>query len=604
MDRVTLALNAIRNEATYGNSDVDAAIMLAQSQLRGNPHSQVMLFTCRDYVAEQNITVKNMSQNEWNVAIIAGGGGSQVNFAGPFSSSLVFWADVVSYNTPAHIREIIVHCEIEYYTSAGQLATLVMPPFSLAIVETTSANPFNRVVFETRQTATPLSSFRNATFSLFSPATNPENADDTSFAFRNAQDSLAYDNVYHVIAPRIEPLRVQLVSPRRETWTFEALRRQRNIDFTFVNLSLDNFDEYGNPIPPALEGFDLYVFEEYVPPAGEIPTDGSSWFINPDADLWREWHEARERITIHQTFQFNDHDDFPVNAGWALPLFEGEDWRATLDRGRKLTRHPDADMPQNRILTRDLVVNNISITRYNTLLYGEGSGWSGILATGERTLTNQEPIDDVLMAVRNVGGIRTVITAFDQRFTDMPATVRWPLLVSNVFESTSQVRTLPERDDCTAVYMTAACRCYRYEVGDNIHITARGAATSVTVSGRNHPPANASYVPPSFGIYDLRNNNELRPYRELIPGFYTITQTFPDDSGRANLSFRFFVRIPPSASVFSVPPTAAPPELPTIVGAGDAARVETTPTDFYIWLAAGLLLLVLIEWGMQYREQF
>jgi hypothetical protein len=43
---------------------------------------------------------------------------------------------------------------------------------------------------------------------------------------------------------------------------------------------------------------------------------------------------------------------------------------------------------------------------------------------------------------------------------------------------------------------------------------------------------------------------------------------------------------------------------PTVTGAGKDKNISNDTLDIFVYIASALLLLLFVEWGLQYREQY
>ena len=87
------------------------------------------------------------------------------------------------------------------------------------------------------------------------------------------------------------------------------------------------------------------------------------------------------------------------------------------------------------------------------------------------------------------------------------------------------------------------------------------------------------------------------------PGVYTVSQTLGGAEGQEQTEQSFFVRVPEEECDFAR--TEADLAQPSVVtGIGTDTTVKNDTMDIFVYLAAALLVLVCVEWGLQYREQY
>ena len=85
-----------------------------------------------------------------------------------------------------------------------------------------------------------------------------------------------------------------------------------------------------------------------------------------------------------------------------------------------------------------------------------------------------------------------------------------------------------------------------------------------------------------------------------VSGTYTVTQTL--ENGRS-VTDEFFVRIPARESVFGRNGTNLVNPV-VMTGIGTDTNVQNDTRDIFMWIAIALFVLVSLEWGLQYREQY
>lgn len=212
------------------------------------------------------------------------------------------------------------------------------------------------------------------------------------------------------------------------------------------------------------------------------------------------------------------------------------------------------------------IMNNISpeviVTEYSRVV--GYAGYESLMKCGA---------DPVLLA-KDDGGVKITVLAMDIHMSDIAIWPLFPLLISNMCDY-SMAYTV---DDSL------------YTVGDTIKINAKANAENLTV--------NAAYV---------AGNESSESYTEFpviiaaeLAGVYSITQELDDGS---EVSSVFFVRIAQSESEFGK--TEATLVNPVVVSvAGINSNMTDENTDICIYLAVALLVLLSVEWGLQYREQY
>lgn len=174
--------------------------------------------------------------------------------------------------------------------------------------------------------------------------------------------------------------------------------------------------------------------------------------------------------------------------------------------------------------------------------------------------------DAPVVLAGDADNVRAVIFAFDLSASNLPLRIAYPALIHNMVQYSL----------CPVLNQTS------YEVGEEIILNKVSGAVLTSVRGsdaaavaENHVRMPASYVAEE-------------------PGLYTVTQVMSDDSVE---TAEYFVRLAAEESNL----TAAGGSLPELEGAEVKVSYEKEITR---WFVLALLLLIVVEWGLQYREQF
>lgn len=213
-------------------------------------------------------------------------------------------------------------------------------------------------------------------------------------------------------------------------------------------------------------------------------------------------------------------------------------------------------------IMRNVSPSTILVTEYSQPEYFEN--YESLMMSGE---------DPVLLA-KEEDGLKTIVLAFDIHMSDMPIRYSFPMLVRNICSY-----TLAHMVEDTI-----------FTVGDTVRLTAKPDAKTMTV--------NAVY---SDGTEEISTYTDFPvDFKAVAPGSYTVTQVF---SGGRTVTDSFYVHVSENESVFGKTEGTL---INPVVFAGD--REESVSAgenkEIFIYLAAAMLVLMCIEWGLQYREQF
>ena len=162
--------------------------------------------------------------------------------------------------------------------------------------------------------------------------------------------------------------------------------------------------------------------------------------------------------------------------------------------------------------------------------------------------------------------VRAVIFGFDLNASNLPLRIAFPELIYNMVQYSL----------CPVLEETM------YEVGETITLQKTSGAVLTTVTGSEENAVAANYV------------RMPAEYVAEQPGLYEVNQVMADESVR---TMEYFVRLSPEESDI----TAAGGVLPELEGTSEIVSYEKEITW---WIVAVLLVLIVVEWGLQYREQF
>lgn len=468
-------------ECSFAKADIEGAMKLAESVLSENPKSEVYFFTDSDYTDSGNVNVVNVSASEWNAAVLS--------FTSKWGSKgYTFSADIACYGKDA---ELPVNLVVDGKAQLPRLATC-------------TDGETVRMVWDNLN----VKSYESAEVHIV------------------AEDNFAYDNDFCLYTDKNEMFEVQLVGKKEKTgFISSALRVTGKCHTVTVNLADDgeNGENGENAVTEKSSGFDLYVYDNYVPEV--IPTDGAVWFINPPQNL-----SASLGITIKET-----RTDM-VN-------------RFTMSQG-------DADSEAARAILKYITPSAVKVSEYSRL---DAVGYESVLKI------NSDPA----LLIRNVGGLKTVVFSFDFQMSDLPIVPTFPLFI-NALCDYSMAHTFDKT---------------LYSVGDTVKLNARLDAEYMSVDAVGEEETFSS------SVVNLKADKA---------GVYTVTQS--THSGRT-ISSSFFVRLSENESVFGKTEGALVSPM-TPYGNGTDMNVANNTMDISVYLAAALLVLLCVEWGLQYREQY
>ncbi len=209
------------------------------------------------------------------------------------------------------------------------------------------------------------------------------------------------------------------------------------------------------------------------------------------------------------------------------------------------------------------IMNGISPSKFTATQYTKvltHAGFENVMSC------NNEPV----LLAKSEGSTRIAVLALDIHMTSLPVElVDFPLLVNNICEF-AMARTVSKT---------------LFGAGDEVRLNARAGATAMTVK--------TSAGETTYDKFPVTINAD-------VSGTYTVTQTL--ENGRS-VTDEFFVRIPARESVFGRNGTNLVNPV-VMTGIGTDTNVQNDTRDIFMWIAIALFVLVSLEWGLQYREQY
>ncbi len=209
-----------------------------------------------------------------------------------------------------------------------------------------------------------------------------------------------------------------------------------------------------------------------------------------------------------------------------------------------------------RKVMKSIQPNNITVSKY--VKFQSYPQFERILNIGS----------DPVLLTKNHNGVKITVFAFDLAYTNLPVLVNFPLMINNLVDY-SLIPTFNK---------------YLYNIGDQVFLNAKPSAQTMVVTSRDQ----------SYLIDDLPNSMELN-----LPGVYTVTQTL---IGGAPINESFFVRVPVNESRFNLVGDAI--MMPLVPDGNDVDYQSVDLMDILPYLAGLLLAFILVEWVVQYREQY
>lgn len=247
---------------SYGTSNIDAAIELAKDVLSVNPNATISLYTDTTYAAPGSVEIVNVAKTgEWNAAILD----AEATIVEGYCELTV---DVACYGRD----ELFLDLEITVENPNTYDANEIAPPITIHTQVACSRDEPKRLVFcraeGTDSTVKYILLGAGKQFYSYSSIHIQVDAGE--------EDSYTSDDNFDLYGGHKEVIRVQYASLLPNAFVntaLDTLRRRLadrwDIQITEVQLGKS----------PAMDGFDLYIFEHYE--LNAFPTDGAVIVLDP-----------------------------------------------------------------------------------------------------------------------------------------------------------------------------------------------------------------------------------------------------------------------------------------------------------------------------------
>ena len=256
-------------KCTYGASDIDGSMALAESVLEMNAKAEVVLFTGTTYIDDGNVTVKNVSDpGEKNVSIANVQAIREENY-------YRIEADMVSYGS-------------NYSGTLNVQITGAQGTFGIGDSEQGLNNETLTFSCSVDLIKGERTKFRFGTKESYDVSGLKIHAYDSIYCYIEENDALAIDNVYYLYGGTPQKLKIQYYSTLNNIFVNsmlldlqDQLRDDWDIEIKTIKDSNDAIlNGNGKEGEIEFEGYDIYIFEHRVP--DELPTDGLVILLYPD----------------------------------------------------------------------------------------------------------------------------------------------------------------------------------------------------------------------------------------------------------------------------------------------------------------------------------
>lgn len=359
----------------YGGSDSDAAIMLCDAVLVNNGDAEIYYYTDIDYryVPERINMVNVKDSSEWNAAIL----NAKVETIDNFCAITV---DLACYN-----RNMDVNLTVTVEGANGEEGDLGKRSFKTKVTcfndETQSLMIINEATIIDNELPTDGLYYKLTDSNRFYSY-------KSIFISISEEDDFVYDNTYSIYGGEKPVVKVQYTSTLINNFVNGALLVLQNYyqDKFILDISEVKLD---NHEIPKLEGFDLYIFEHYVP--STLPTDGVIFLMDPP------------------------NGSMPQGANFAT---SGETWASSTYA--PLTRE------NNSPLLNNIKAEEITVSRYTRVTNQDGYEVLLSCDTYPMLLLKDNITDENVQ--------RMMVMPFSIHYSNFANRMYFPLFMHNVFE--------------------------------------------------------------------------------------------------------------------------------------------------------------------------
>ena len=383
LDAALASLVTGETQCTYSTADMDGAVELCEQILLENPNAEVFLYSDNNYsYVPKTVNYVNVTDSsEWNGAVLDARSEYHEN-------KYAFYVDIASYGANTTLN---VNLKIEGANALDNNDPGSIVQFDMAIDcldgETASLLVISEEVYRQNE-AVYDSMYSEDRIHLIDEgsAIISYHAIHVSLLEVNGEslkDSLAEDNVFDVYGGMKQVVKIQYASAAPNSFWPAAIRNLRNV----LNDRWDiQYTEVKKNAEPAISGFDLYIFEHYVPET--LPEDGVLWIMAPQNDL-------------------------PTDTGVKFGRFIEKVDESLLS----VSTHPFLDNVQAEELTVSSYFKFILDDNYEPLLAVEDE------------IEGEIP----MLSVRNDDMMKIVLWSFNLHYSNLAVKIDFPILVYNMF---------------------------------------------------------------------------------------------------------------------------------------------------------------------------
>ena len=456
---ITEELSALiegETQCTYASSDIDGAVGLCESVIRENPNTKIYLYTDTEYayVPEEIVLVNVSEPKEWNGAILNAEARYEENF-------YTIYVDVACYgDVDKKINVEVELYDINVSDNDDKGDTVKFTQEVMCIGGQTSKIIFINYDFYKENADLYHSAYGDNVYVICPDANDPDlrnvrghEKDQKVFAYKSMHvslsdeignslgDALWEDNTFDVYGGMKQVLKVQYASSEPNSFWPAALRQIQNVYADRWNVQLT---EVKKGDAPAIDGFDLYIFEHEVPT--RLPEDGVIFLSDLNIENFSTLNSAGIRI--------QNMGSTPNPAGAAL---------------EEEMKHP---------LLNRIDAANITVSKFT--MVSLDAAYESLLSYAGYPM----------LAVKNEEDSKLAVMPFSLHYSNLPILLEFPMLVKNVFD----------------YFFPATVNGNTFEVNQKVEVNSMGK--KVSISGYNYEEVftsfPASFVVSTPGTYTIK----------------------------------------------------------------------------------------------------
>lgn len=568
-DEVVSAIDKkLTDRCTNTNTDINAALDLAQNAVNLNKEAKIYLYTDRLYDDHDTVQVINCAdpENDWNAGIISF---TDTNLAAGYEYKVT----LINEGKEAEFA-------ISLNVDGGIVATKKV---------TMGKSETKEFVFSPRTTENS-EAIKIKSIKSYSKA---------EVEINTVSDVISDDNKAYLTAVENVDIRILYVSNMVKTsngtvdFIYQTTLQRSMGSSGFVINTSDIYHSSQIDKAPT-NGYDLYIYEGVMPIS--MPADGAVWFINAPSS------PVGTNITISNVVK-----DAAADGATNGYMFE-KSAIALGTNAQQITKNVNFEDPIRFVIDGVEKAIPAALSKYTVI--GEVDE-----KTGEVKYTIPEYFEEVyscsynlkiggqyvsvktpVMLVGTVGTTRTIVTTFDFTDSSLPAFIAdFPVLLKNMVEY-SMPETLPERTPT---------------IGDTLEFNAPAGAESITYYYKTFEEEEADSTTLGKEVNRWDGTSSTLPEVVLDKlGIYNIVvnykaeKVFDEDGESVEIkeepdTFAVSTYVPLSESDISArgPRLSAPTP-------GDEAQIDRNGRSILWIVVLVLIALLIIEWGVYYRDVY